>query len=76
VQIPHDRDIARPTAKAWLALALTISVTLGALVWVWAHPAKSLAHFWWVAQAIPVLYVVLLWWVHGFHATQAEQGDG
>ena len=47
------------------ALCLTMLATLAALAWVWLTPDQSGWHFWWVAQAMPVTYVLLLWWVHG-----------
>jgi hypothetical protein len=52
---------------------LTLLATLAALVWVWMTPDASVWHFWGVAQAMPVAYVLLLWWVHGIHS--AELGD-
>lgn len=76
MQTPPEPDPSRPAAKAWVALVLTLGVTVVALVAVWANPESSLAHFGWVAQAIPVLYVVLLWWVHGFGASHKGSVDG
>jgi hypothetical protein len=49
---------------------LTLLATLGALVWVWLTPEETGWHFWWVAQAMPVTYVLLLWWVHGIRSDE------
>jgi hypothetical protein len=43
---------------------LALLVTVAALVWVWLTPDQSGWHFWWVAQALPVVYVLLLWGAH------------
>ena len=45
-------------------LCLALLVTMAALVWVWLTPEQSGWHFWWVAQALPVAYVLLLWGAH------------
>jgi hypothetical protein len=37
-------------------------VTLLAMAWAWHWPDQSLLHFWLVAQAMPVFYVILAWW--------------
>jgi len=52
------------------ALCLTMLATLAALAWVWLTPDQSGWHFWWVAQAMPVTYVLLLWWVHGIRSDE------
>jgi hypothetical protein len=52
---------------------LTLLATLAALVWVWLTPDESGWHFWWVAQAMPLTYVLLLWWVHGIRSD--DPGD-
>ena len=53
-----------------MALTLTLLGTLVALAWVWMTPDQSGSHFWWVAQAMPVAYVLLLWWVHGIRSDE------
>ena len=45
--------------------------TLAALAWVWLTPDQSGWHFWWVAQALPVVYVLLLWGAHRQHQDEA-----
>ena len=47
--------------------------TLAALAWVWLTPDQSGWHFWGVAQAMPVAYVLLLWWVHGIRSDEPGQ---
>ena len=64
---------SQPGRRAWWALCLTLLATLAALVWVWLTPEETGGHFWWVAQAMPVTYVLLLWWVHGIR--NDEPGD-
>jgi hypothetical protein len=56
-----------------VALTLTLLGTLVALTWVWMTPDQSGSHFWWVAQAIPVVYVLLLWWVHGISSDESGE---
>ena len=68
-----NNPASNPGRRAWWALCLTLLATLAALVWVWMTPDASVWHFWGVAQAMPVAYVLLLWWVHGIHS--AEPGD-
>ena len=50
--------------REWVFLCLALLLTGAALVWVWLTPDQSGWHFWWVAQAMPVVYVLLLWGVH------------
>jgi len=54
-------------------LSVTLLGTLAALVWVWMTPDQSGSHFWWVAQAMPVAYVMLLWWVHGISSDESGE---
>ena len=43
-------------------LAVMMLVTFIALCAAWAWPDNTALHFWLVAQAIPVFYVVFAWW--------------
>ena len=54
-------------------MCLTLLATLAALVWVWMTPDASVWQFWGVAQAMPVAYVLLLWWVHGIRSDESGQ---
>ena len=44
-------------------LLLWAGLTLGALLLAWSWPDATLLHFWLVAQAVPVLYWLLIAWV-------------
>ena len=63
-----NADVQPPTSalrpREWVFLCLALLVTVAALVWVWLTPDQSGWHFWWVAQALPVVYVLLLWGAH------------
>jgi hypothetical protein len=39
---------------------LVLTVLAMTVAWYW--PEQPLLHFWLVAQAVPVLYVILAWW--------------
>jgi hypothetical protein len=38
-------------------------LTLGSLGLAWLMPDSTLLHYLWVAQAVPVMYWLLAWWV-------------
>ena len=63
-QSPRFKGLAVLLGGLWLLLALA---------WVWLTPDQSGWHFWWVAQAMPVAYVLLLWWVHGIRSDEPGQ---
>jgi hypothetical protein len=48
--------------RAFVGVLCLFGVTLLAMAWAWHWPDQTLLHFWLVAQAMPVLYVVLAWW--------------
>ena len=72
-----NADVLPPTSalrrREWVFLCLALLLTGAALVWVWLTPDQSGWHFWWVAQAMPVAYVLLLWWVHGIRSDEPGQ---
>jgi len=39
-----------------------VVLTVGSLGLAWRFPDATLLHFLWVAQAVPVLYWLLVWW--------------
>lgn len=51
----------------WGCVFLVV-LTVGSLGLAWLFPEMTLLHFLWVAQALPVLYLLLVWW--GTQTTQ------
>ena len=45
-----------------MGVAALVSLTVGSLGLAWLMPETTLLHFLWVAQAVPVLYLLLAWW--------------
>ncbi|WP_146100050.1 hypothetical protein [Limnohabitans sp. TS-CS-82] len=56
--------VAQPSShgRAFWGVLCLFGVTLLAMAWAWHWPDQSLLHFWLVAQAMPVFYVILAWW--------------
>ncbi len=50
-----------PRRSLWGVLGLVV-LTVGSLGLAWWLPNATLLHFLWVAQAVPVLYLLLAWW--------------
>ena len=48
--------------RALLGVAGLVLLTLGSLAVAWSFPDATLLHFLWVAQGVPVLYLLLAWW--------------
>ena len=48
--------------RAWLSLVMLFALTVMSLSAAWLWPDATWMHFAWVAQTVPVLYVVLMWW--------------
>ena len=48
--------------RALLSLVFLIVLTVASLTAAWLWPEATWMHFAWVAQMVPVLYVVLMWW--------------
>lgn len=48
--------------RALLSLWLLVVLTVASLTVAWWWPDSTWLHFVWVAQAVPVLYGVLMWW--------------
>ncbi len=48
--------------RALLSLVFLIVLTVASLSAAWLWPDATWMHFAWVAQAVPVLYVLLMWW--------------
>ena len=52
---------ALPVRALWGAVGLVV-LTVSALGLAWLFPDMTLLHFVCVAQAVPVLYLLLAWW--------------
>jgi hypothetical protein len=76
--ITSESEVPQPTTMAVsvlprrsiLAVAGLVVLTVGSLGVAWYLPEMTLLHFLWVAQAVPVLYLVLAWW--GTQPTHAD----
>lgn len=55
-----------PVRSLWGCVFLVL-LTVGSLGVAWLFPEKTMLHFLWVAQVLPVLYLLLVWW--GTHTT-------
>lgn len=67
MQEVHMKDSPRSTSpqlskRALLSLVLFVVLTFASLTLAWWMSDATWLHFVWVAQAVPVLYVVLMWW--------------
>ena len=64
---------ALPRRALWGVVGLVV-LTVGSLSLAWWMPNATLLHFLWVAQVLPVLYLLLVWW--GTHTTsQVDDAD-
>ncbi len=64
LEAPHSTAIevtALPRRALWGVVGLVV-LTVGSLGLAWLWPDVTLLHFLWVAQAVPVLYLLLAWW--------------
>lgn len=48
--------------RALLSLVMLFALTVMSLTAAWLWPDATWMHFAWVAQAVPVLYMLLMWW--------------
>ena len=63
-EVPHPSAIevtVLPRRALWGVVGLVV-LTVGSLGLAWHLPDLTLLHFLWVAQALPVLYLLLAWW--------------
>ena len=58
---PTTEVSALPRRALWGVVGLVV-LTVGSLALAWHWPDMTLLHFLWVAQAVPVLYLLLAWW--------------
>lgn len=63
-EAPHPTtiDVAVLPRRALWGLVGLVALTVGSLGLAWLWPDMTLLHFLWVAQAVPVLYLLLAWW--------------
>ena len=61
-QHPSKIQASAMPRRALLGVAALVSLTVGSLALAWLMPEATLLHFLWVAQAVPVLYLLLAWW--------------
>ena len=61
-QHPPTIQVSAIPRRALLGVAALVSLTVGSLGLAWLMPETTLLHFLWVAQAVPVLYLLLAWW--------------
>ena len=50
------------STRALLSLVFFVVLTVTSLTAAWLWADATWMHFAWVAQAVPVLYVLLMWW--------------
>ncbi len=48
--------------RALSSLVFMIVLTVASLTMAWWWPDHTWLHFVWVAQAVPVLYGIIMWW--------------
>ena len=63
-EAPHPSAIevtVLPRRALWGVVGLVL-LTVGSLGLAWLLPDVTLLHFLWVAQTVPVLYLLLAWW--------------
>ena len=63
-EAPHSTTIevtALPRRALWGVVGLVV-LTVGSLGLAWLFPDMTSLHFLWVAQTVPVLYLMLAWW--------------
>jgi hypothetical protein len=68
--IPSESEVLHPPANdvtvlprraLWGVVGLVV-LTVGSLGLAWLLPNATSLHFVWVAQAVPILYLILAWW--------------
>ena len=65
-------DAAGLSNRVLMGLVGLVVLTVGSLGMAWLFPANTLLHFLWVAQVVPVLYLLLAWW--GTRSTKLNDG--
>lgn len=70
VSHPATIEVSVLPRRAWLGVVGLVVLTVGSLGLAWLMPDRTLLHFAWVAQAVPLLYFLLAWW-----GTQTSHSD-
>jgi len=76
--IASEQEVPQPSTipvsalprRSWVGVAGLVLLTVGSLGLAWMFPDTTLMHFLWVAQLVPLLYLLLAWW--GTHASQSD----
>jgi hypothetical protein len=55
-------EVSALTKRSLLGVVGLVILTVGSLALAWRLPDITLLHFLWVAQAVPLLYMLLAWW--------------
>jgi NADH:ubiquinone oxidoreductase subunit 4 (subunit M) len=67
---PSTIQVSALPRRSWVGVAGLVLLTVGSLGLAWMFPDTTLMHFLWVAQLVPVLYLLLAWW--GTHTSQSD----
>jgi hypothetical protein len=59
---PPAIEVSVLPRRSLMAVVGLVVLTVGSLAVAWLFPDITLLHFLWVAQAVPVLYLLLAWW--------------
>lgn len=59
---PPTMDVTALPSRSLLGVMGLVVLTVGSLGLAWLFPNATMMHFLWVAQAVPVLYLLLAWW--------------
>lgn len=60
--LPPVVHVAPLERRAWVGVVGLVGLTVGSLALAWWLPNMTALHFVWVAQVVPVLYLLLAWW--------------
>jgi NADH:ubiquinone oxidoreductase subunit 4 (subunit M) len=67
---PSTIQVSALPRRSWVGVVGLVLLTVGSLALAWIFPDTTLMHFLWVAQLVPLLYLLLAWW--GTHASQSD----
>jgi hypothetical protein len=61
-EAPQTIELTHLPARSFWGLVGLVVLTAGSLGLAWLFPDATMVHFLWVAQAVPILYFLLVWW--------------